>query len=568
MTGFSVGEKGVMERAEFRYSDLALIATMCLVLYLVGNDQVSLWDRDEAWYAQTAREMVDRGDYVVPTFNDQPRFRKPVLIYWLIAAAYAVFGDNEFGARFFSGVAGTVTCLLTYRLGVRMGGRKVGLAAAMMLAVAPFMVVESKLATTDAVLTATLVGAMSCVWELHVAGFSWRRSLAFWFLTGVAVMIKGPFGPAFLATAIGAWLLLCRERSVLGRMNWLAGIGLATAVCLPWGIAIWLATDGEFYRVAIGEQALGHSLSAMNDHRGFPGYYVVLALGGLMPWSFLFPQAFAGARRCAWDAGPGGFLLGWIFGPMIMLEVMRTKLPQYYLPAFPACAILIARGTIAFNAAGNRLAQSAAGRRRVSAISALTLIVTLVMGILAAANGPTDLLAPAIVAAGTLAAGSLAALVLALQQRDGSCWRATVGSCWLVGLVVSAWLLPNVESCRVARLSAKALREHAGRNSHVILFGYREPSLVFYLGRPVPTFSVAGSLAKHLGEHGPALTLLRDSDVTRLKKDSRIEIQPVQRVESKAATRLAPTSVLVARVSLSSEPVSSAMHYGRTTEKN
>lgn len=567
MTGSRVYEEGVEEGAEFRYSDLALIAAMSLVLYLAGNGRVSLWDRDEAWYAQTAREMINRGDYVVPTFNDQPRFRKPVLIYWLIAAAYSVFGDNEFGARFFSGVAGTVTCLLTYRLGVRMVGRKVGLIASTMLAVAPFMVVQSKLATTDAVLTATLVGAMSCLWELHVAGFSWGRSLAFWFLTGVAIMIKGPFGPAFLVTAIGAWLFMCRQWSVLVRMNWLVGIGVAATVCLPWGVAIWMATDGEFYRIAIGEQALGHSLSAMHDHRGFPGYYAALALGGLMPWTILLPQAFAGVRRWARDAGPGGFLLGWIFGPMIMLEVMRTKLPQYFLPAFPACAILIARGVVAFHAASNRLAQSVVGRRRIIAFSALWLIVSLGIGIFAAANGPASLLAPAAVAAGTLAVGSLVALILALQQRDGSSLRVTVGTWWSMGLVVSTWLLPSVENCRVAHVSVRTLQEHADRNSHVVLFGYREPSLVFYLGQPVPTFSIPGSLAKHLGEHGPALTLLRDSDVTRLQKDSRIEIQPVQRVESKSATGVDPPSVLVARVGLSPDPVSSAMHDRERTEK-
>jgi 4-amino-4-deoxy-L-arabinose transferase-like glycosyltransferase len=533
-----------------KLGDVALIVSLCLVLYLAGNGRVSLWDRDEAWYAQTAREMVQRSDYVVPTFNGEPRFRKPVLIYWLMATAYSVFGDNEFGARFFSGIAGTVTCLLTYRLGTRIGGRAVGLVAALMLAVAPFMVIESKLATTDAVLTAALVGAMSCVWELHDAGFSWRRSLTFWFLIGVLVLTKGPFGPAFIACGVAAWLLLSRQWSVLSRMNWLPGLAVVLALCLPWGVAIYRATDGEFYRVALGDQALGHSLGSMNNHRGFPGFYLVIALAGLLPWSLLLPFGLSGVRQWFRGPGPESFLLGWIIGPLIMVELMRTKLPQYYLPAFPAWSLLIARGVVDFHAAGHRLVKSAGGLRRVIVLGVLGPLAAIVFAAFVLTRGPAEVRAPALVAAAVLGAGSMMVLVLLKCGRDRAGWAATVGAWWSLGIVVAAWLLPAAENCRVARASVDALRARAGDKSAVVLFGYREPSLVFYLGQPVPTFNSPKELAHFLDERGPVVTLLRDSDMNRLRKQPEICVEPIHCTEPLAIQGINSTCVHVARLSV------------------
>jgi 4-amino-4-deoxy-L-arabinose transferase-like glycosyltransferase len=542
-----------------KLGDVVLIASLCLVLYFAGNGRVSLWDRDEAWYAQTAREMIQRGDYVVPTFNAAARFRKPVLIYWLIAAAYTVFGDNEFGARFFSGVAGTITCLLTYRLGTRIGGRAVGLAAGLMLAVAPFMVIESKLATTDAVLTAALVGAMSCLWELRVAGSSWRWSLAFWFLIGVMILTKGPFGPAFVACGAAVWLLLSRQWSVLGRMSWLTGPAVALAICLPWGVAIYLATDGEFYRVALGDQAIGHSLGAMNSHRGFPGFFLVIALAGLLPWSLLLPLGLSGVRRWFREPGPGSFLLGWMIGPLIMIEIMRTKLPQYYLPAFPAWALLIARGVVAFHAAGNRIAQSGGGATRVFVIGMLGPIAALALAGVVVTRVPAELQFPALGATVVLGIGSTVAAILLVRGRDRAGWATTVGTWWSLGLVVAAWLLPAAESCRVARSSAEALQAQAGDDATIVLFGYREPSLVFYLGRPVPTFASAKELAGYLDEHGPVLTLLRDSELDRLRKQPDIRVEPNQSTEALSIQGITPPAVVVARLSKGTNDAAATM---------
>src|SRR5262249_29936511 len=142
------------------------IAALALVLNLAGNGRVSLWDRDEPRYAVCVREMRARHDWIFPTYNGEPRYHKPILIYWLIRLGVAIGGHTPFGIRLVSGFAGAGTCVLVWCLGRRVFGAQVGRLAALLLATAPIVFVESKLATTDATLALLFVGGQFCLWEL------------------------------------------------------------------------------------------------------------------------------------------------------------------------------------------------------------------------------------------------------------------------------------------------------------------------------------------------------------------------------------------------------------------
>ena len=148
------------------WREAALIGLLALTLNLAGNGRISLWDRDEPRYAGCTREMRQSGDLIHPTFNAEPRYHKPILIYWLMLVGTGIGGDNPFGARLASSVAGMAVCLMTWALGRRMFGPREGRWAALALATAPIMVAESKLATTDATLLLWFVGGQWAVWEL------------------------------------------------------------------------------------------------------------------------------------------------------------------------------------------------------------------------------------------------------------------------------------------------------------------------------------------------------------------------------------------------------------------
>src|SRR5687768_1135542 len=107
---------------------LVLVIALAATLYLVGNARVALWDRDEPRYAQTSRQMLHGGDWVVPRFLDKVRTAKPVFIYWCQAGAMALIGnegrDGAFAARLPSVLSMTGVLIILAVVVARGAGRE------------------------------------------------------------------------------------------------------------------------------------------------------------------------------------------------------------------------------------------------------------------------------------------------------------------------------------------------------------------------------------------------------------------------------------------------------------
>ncbi|HEX8734228.1 MAG TPA: phospholipid carrier-dependent glycosyltransferase, partial [Pyrinomonadaceae bacterium] len=101
-----------------------LLAIAVVFIYFFGLD-VPLLGPDEPRYAQVAREMCERGDWITPTLGGFEWFEKPSLLYWLEIGAYKIFGVSEFAARFGSALfgLGTVFCLWILGKSSVAGGR-------------------------------------------------------------------------------------------------------------------------------------------------------------------------------------------------------------------------------------------------------------------------------------------------------------------------------------------------------------------------------------------------------------------------------------------------------------
>ncbi len=155
--------KGIALREVLR--DLLIVGVFAGFLFFSLLGQPLLWDRDEPRNAGCAREMWERGDLMVPVFNGELRGHKPVLLYWLIIAAYSVFGVNEFASRLPSALAGIGTAGITYALGRRLFGREVGLWAALVLVSTLTLGMLSRAATPD--------GILILFSTLAIAAFAW-----------------------------------------------------------------------------------------------------------------------------------------------------------------------------------------------------------------------------------------------------------------------------------------------------------------------------------------------------------------------------------------------------------
>src|SRR5208337_5018732 len=106
-SSLGAGAQKIDPLARWGWTAPLLIVLLALSINLAGNARTGLWDRDEPRFATAVREMRARGDWIVPTFNGEPRYHKPILIYWLMGLSTALAGDTPFGARIVSTLAGT-----------------------------------------------------------------------------------------------------------------------------------------------------------------------------------------------------------------------------------------------------------------------------------------------------------------------------------------------------------------------------------------------------------------------------------------------------------------------------
>jgi 4-amino-4-deoxy-L-arabinose transferase-like glycosyltransferase len=525
-----------------------LIAVLALSLNLAGNARTGLWDRDEPRYAVAVREMRASGNWIVPTFNGEPRYHKPILIYWLMGASTALLGETTFGVRFVSSLAGAGCCVLVWWLGRSMLGARAGALAGLMLAVSPIMVAESKLATPDATLALLLISCQFCLYRLSERPSRWCAAL-FWVCMSLATLTKGPAGVLFLVvSSLLAWWWGWPAPMVWRRLEWRRGLLGFLALTLPWYLVIGVVSRGEFYRFAVGSQLLQRVTSQVEEHGGFPGYYLALSILAMYPWSALMPAA-------AWSAWlrrkstPGfAFLLGWAIGPWILLECMPTRLIHYYFPAYPAWALLAAWLVETVHAQEISLRRWPLGRLGVGMLGGIGMVgIILGLGVAIAVPGP--LRVPLLVFAVTLTTGTLTAL-LWLQKARTRQGALALGAAWaLIMLVAGGWMIPAAEPFRMSRWAGEHLAAlEVERGLESVLLEYQEPGVHFAIGHPLVALRERRVLHELLDLKGSLLTVLTPEDAVAFRERFDVRVDPIEGLEGFSQTKGRGFSLQIATV--------------------
>ncbi|MEQ1902656.1 MAG: glycosyltransferase family 39 protein [Pirellulaceae bacterium] len=364
--------------------DLTLILATCLIVLFGNLGAAQYWDRDEPRNAGCAAEMTARGDWVVPIFNDQLRHQKPVMLYWLIMSANAMFGESEFAGRFWSAVLGTGTVLLTYAIGWLLFSQAVGRWSALVLCTTLMFGVASRAATPDA----TLIFFMTAALTIFVASNRWTVStdqriqfpqpgfavFGFYLMLALAVLTKGLAGFVIPMAIVGLYLLFERlpplsvqgnsESGLLRRlltssvvriwhpvhfiktlfsMKPLIGVLVLLAVAGPWYVWVGLRTEGDFLRRFFLEEHLGRATTSFENHSGGWWYYPVAIMVGFFPWSILTWPVVNDhyLTRKVERNRSSTFLLCWIAVQVGIFSLVATKLPSYVTPCFPALAVIV-----------------------------------------------------------------------------------------------------------------------------------------------------------------------------------------------------------------------------------
>lgn len=325
------------------------LALTAAVFLLPGTASIPLMDRDEPRFAQATWEMMERGEWFIPYFNDAYRFDKPVLSYWWMRLHYNLFGKTEFSARLHSVVSAFLTSLVIFHIGRRFFSRQTGFLAAFAWLTCVQVLIHGRLCVADMPMllgvTLSMYGVLSLLSEPEAPP---RFGPWFWALAAglvVGFLAKGPL--ALFVPLLG--LLLARFVFYRQPLPWmrlqpvtlallvLAGVGL-------WGIPALLQTQGAFWKVGIGEHVVKRGTQAFNGRITVPViYYLFTAILSLLPWSAFLPSAFRNPG--GWNRWPlvPAILLGWFIAPFLVFGLYATQLPHYILPGFPAFFLLLFR---------------------------------------------------------------------------------------------------------------------------------------------------------------------------------------------------------------------------------
>lgn len=333
-------------------TDALLLAGFCAFLFLYGVDKFGLIGADEPRYAQVAREMLERHDWITPTLGGQPWLEKPPLYYWQAMLVYSVLGVNEVAARLPSGIDATLLIVATY-LFFRRLRPGVEVDAALITASCAAIIGYARAASMDMALAAAFGIGMLAWW-------TWRESdkriylVLFYVSMALGMLAKGPVAPFLATIVIVLFLAAAREWRLLLRTLWIPGIMLFCLLGLPWYVAVQLRNP-QFFPEFILEHNLARFSSNLYHHPEPFWYYVPVMLLALVPWTVFVVVAFIEPLRVRWagrkststdrdlESQFGLFTCCWLAVPVVFFSISQSKLPGYILPAVPAGAALLAQ---------------------------------------------------------------------------------------------------------------------------------------------------------------------------------------------------------------------------------
>jgi len=520
---------------------IILTILLCGGLYLIGNGRVSLWDRDEPRYAQASRQMLQSGDWVVPKLLDEPRIKKPPMIYWCQATAMAIFQrlspDAELSplarmdrdaaaARLPSSIAIVLTLVLIALVLRRIVDEERTFWTVLVFGTSGLVIMSAKMCLTDGVLLLFVTGSQFCLYAMYRGRGSWGVVIGFGVSTGLGLLTKGPVVLGINLTTLvvlglmraGQWWAKravrqngtgphpeYREREKLGRklVGFLAKVLVLTvivvAICLPWVSLIWQRLSAEVSKSGapvdlwsvLKHEVIDRMTTPLEQHKGPPGYYLLFFFASFFPWCLLLPTAI----KLAWQARREPltrFAFAAVVGPWIMFECIATKLPHYVLPCFPFLAILTAAAIVRGIRSEHREWNKRGWLVAVGVWSAAVIGLGAMPWVAALPRFGFDRLPFLTMGVVSLAAVFFAARVwidFAHQRIAAAAYSMAIAMVVLIGLLFQFYL-PGARFLHLSEEVGAYLQSAGATNLRdVYMIDYKEDSLPFYQGgtiRPQP----------------------------------------------------------------------------------
>jgi 4-amino-4-deoxy-L-arabinose transferase-like glycosyltransferase len=331
--------------------------------YLYGLGSLPLVGPDEPRYAEVAREMLQRGDFITPTLGGVPWFEKPPLLYWMMMASYRVFGVSEFAARLGPAICGLLTAVFVFWAGknittlndddedVARGRANLGHWTVFVLLTSLGTIVFSRGASFDIVLTMAVTGALCCFFVWHVRNVlseegntrPWLLG-GFYLFIGLSLLAKGLVGIVLPFGIIGVYFLARREvpsKRFVVSLLW--GMPLAVAVAGVWYGPMVYRHGWTFIDQFIVQHHFARFFSNKYRHPQPFYFYVPIVAALVLPWTMVLIATPGWRWRGIHTIDRTRvFALAWLAVPTLFFSLSGSKIPGYVLPVLPAASLLVA----------------------------------------------------------------------------------------------------------------------------------------------------------------------------------------------------------------------------------
>ncbi|HEI9847179.1 MULTISPECIES: lipid IV(A) 4-amino-4-deoxy-L-arabinosyltransferase [Serratia] len=447
-----------------------VLAVFFALVYLIPLNGRLLWQPDETRYAEISREMLQRGDWVVPHLLGLRYFEKPVAGYWFNNISQWLFGENNFAVRFGSVFSTGMTALLVFALAMLMwrNARRASLAALMFLS----MVLVFSIGTysvLDPMISLWLAAAMVSYY-LTLKATSVKGKLGAYALLGLACgmgfMTKG-----FLALAvpvIAVIPIVIQQRRIKDLLCYgPVAIVTATLLSLPWALAI-AQREPDFWNYFFWVEHIQRFAEDNAQHKAPFWYYLPVLLAAVLPWLALLPGALLKGWRERVQRPELFFLLSWALMPLIFFSIAKGKLPTYILPCMAPLALLMTAYAEDYAATLRaRLFKANAWLNGLFGLIGIVALVVLSSGLLPKAHLFTPQEWPKLVL-GLIAFGGWLLFALVSVRDNGRQWRWAAACPVLLCLVIGYAIPQQVTDSKLPQNFARATMAELSDSRYVL----------------------------------------------------------------------------------------------------
>ena len=356
----------ILNKPQKRLITLLIVLVSGIIIFIFDLGTTGLVDETPPLFAAAARAMSESGNWLTPKVNGMFRFDKPPLTYWLMGFFYSL-PKNEIwdslgtlSARLPSALGSLFLMLMigdTLFCWPQKGDRQflTPIVASLGFALSPLIIIWSRTAVSDALLTGTLGISLLLFWR-RMASENNDQCISAWVFLGFAILTKGPVAFVLALLTITSFLFCQKNwKTLLSKINPKKGFLITTLISVPWYILELLKEGKPFWDNFFGYHNFQRYTSVVNNHSEPFWFFLYIMILASLPFTpFLYHGIFRTFKdffknsqdNCNVSDTLYTYSLCWLVSVLIFFSISATKLPSYWLPAIPAASILISNSFI------------------------------------------------------------------------------------------------------------------------------------------------------------------------------------------------------------------------------